>query len=126
MNLMQGFGLRVVPLVSVALLSLAGLLAGLPAQADTVKARFDVLPKGGDRATSAGLCTFSQRQGFVSIQLKNGQSFELSPQVDKPNTYLDVNGSRRLANLRIVARSTSADWPSSQSSSTGIQPRTSE
>jgi len=92
MQVMQGFGLRVAPLVSVALLSLGGLLAGLPAQADTVKARCDVFPKGEDRATSSGLCTFSQRQPFVSIQLKNGQRIELSPHGDKPNTYLDANG----------------------------------
>jgi len=92
MNLMQDLGHRVAPLVSAALLSLAGLAAGLPAQADTVKARCDVFPKGEDRATSSGLCTFSQRQGFVSIQLKNGQRIELTPQGDKPNAYLDANG----------------------------------
>jgi hypothetical protein len=92
LNLMQGFGLRVARLVSVGLLSLAGLLAGLPAQADTVKARCDVLPKAEGRATTSGLCTFFQRQGFVNIQPKNGQRFELSPQGDKPNTYLDANG----------------------------------
>ena len=38
MILMRDFGHRVAPLVSAALLSLGGLLAGLPAQADTVKA----------------------------------------------------------------------------------------
>lgn len=92
MNLMQGFGLRVAPVVSAALLSLGGLLAGFPVQADTVKARCDVFPKGEDRATSSGLCIFSQRQGYVSIQLKNGQRIELSPHGDKPNAYLDVNG----------------------------------
>jgi hypothetical protein len=92
MNLMQNFNHRVAPLVSAVLLSLGGLLAGLPVQADTVKARCDVFPKGDDRATSSGLCTFSQRQGFVSIQLKNGQRVELTPQGDKPNAYLDANG----------------------------------
>jgi hypothetical protein len=92
MNLRQVFSFHFASLVSVALLSLGALLAALPAQADTVKARCDVFPKGEDRATSSGLCTFSQRQGFVSIQLKNGQRIELSPHGDKPNTYLDANG----------------------------------
>jgi hypothetical protein len=90
--LMQGFVHRVAPLVSAAVLSLGGLLAGHPAQADNVEARCDVFPKGEDRATSSGLCTFSQRQGFVSIELKNGQRVELTPQGDKPNAYLDADG----------------------------------
>lgn len=85
-------GRRFAPLLSAAFLGFGGLLGMPPAQADTVKARCDVFPKGEDRATSSGLCTFSQRQGFVSIQLKNGQRFELSPQGSKPNAYLDANG----------------------------------
>ncbi|MCS5698777.1 hypothetical protein NZK32_06950 [Cyanobium sp. FGCU-52] len=107
MNLMQVSTQPLVPLVSAAVLSFAGLLAGLPAQADTVKARCDAFPKGEDRATSSGLCTFSQRQGFVSIQLMNGQRIELSPHGDKPNAYRDASGmpaTRELAdqgNLQI-------------------------
>jgi hypothetical protein len=74
-------------------LGLGGLLAGVPALADTVKARCDVFPKGEDRATSSGLCTFSQRQGYVSIELKDGQRVELTPQEGKPNAYLDAKGN---------------------------------
>lgn len=92
MNLMQGLGLRVAPLVSAALLSLGGLLACSPVQADSVKARCDVFPKGEDRATSSSLCIFSQRQGFVSILLKNGQRVELTPRGNEPTAYLDANG----------------------------------
>ncbi|WP_198949727.1 hypothetical protein [Synechococcus sp. 1G10] len=83
---------RFAPLLSAALLSFGGMSAVLPVQADTVKARCDVFPKGEDRATSSGLCTFSQRQGFVSIQLKNGQRVELTPVGNKPNAYHDSNG----------------------------------
>lgn len=62
------------------------------ALADTVKARCDVYPKGEDRATSSGLCTFSQRQGFVGIQLGNGKRYDLSPVGNQPGNYRDQNG----------------------------------
>ncbi|MEA5571940.1 hypothetical protein [Calothrix sp. UHCC 0171] len=73
--------------------SLASICNVLPAKADTVKARCDVYPKGQDRASSSGLCNFSQRQGFVSIQLrKNGKRYELKPVGNKPGNYVDRNG----------------------------------
>ncbi|GFE69697.1 hypothetical protein [Chroococcus sp. FPU101] len=61
-------------------------------KADTIKARCDVYPKGEDRATSSGLCTFSQRQGAVSIQLENGQCYDLLPVGDRLGNYQDQNG----------------------------------
>lgn len=73
-------------------LMLASLSVMLPAKADTVNARCDVYPKGEDRATSSGPCTFSQRQGFVSIQLKNGKRYELRPVGNQPGNYQDQNG----------------------------------
>lgn len=73
-------------------LAIASLSLILPAKADTVTARCDVFPKGEDRATSSGLCTFSQRQGFVSIQLQNGRRYELRPVGDRPGNYRDRNG----------------------------------
>ncbi len=62
------------------------------ANADTVDARCDVFPKGDDKATFSGLCSFSQRQGYVSIDLKNGTRYELSPSGDKPGNYVDKDG----------------------------------
>ena len=64
----------------------------LPAKADTVKARCDVYPKGEDHTKNVGICTFSQRQGFVSIQLANGKRYELKPVGDQAGNYLDQNG----------------------------------
>jgi hypothetical protein len=63
-----------------------------PVFADTVQARCDVYPKGEDRAKSSGLCTFSQRQGFVGIELKNGKRFDLSPNEQQADAYTDQNG----------------------------------
>jgi hypothetical protein len=62
------------------------------ALADTVNARCDLYPKGEDRATSSSPCTFSQRQGAVSIQLKNGKRYDLTPAGDRPGNYRDQNG----------------------------------
>ncbi|HAN73056.1 MAG TPA: hypothetical protein DCQ51_12640 [Planktothrix sp. UBA8407] len=78
--------------VFAALLSLTVLGTAIVAKADTVKARCDVYPKGEDQASSSGLCTFSQRQGAVGIQLKDGKRYDLRPVGDKPGNYVDQNG----------------------------------
>lgn len=75
-----------------ATLLLASVSVGISVKADTVQARCDVYPKGEDRATSSGPCTFSQRQGVVGIQLENGQRYDLIPEGDQPGNYLDPNG----------------------------------
>ena len=61
-------------------------------KADTVKARCDIYPQGEDRASSSGPCTFSQRQGFVDIELENGKRYDLRPVGDRPGNYVDQNG----------------------------------
>lgn len=73
-------------------LTAASLVITLPANADTVNASCSIYPKGSDRASWYGSCTFSQRQGFVGIQLDNGQRYDLSP-TEEPNTYKDQNGN---------------------------------
>ncbi len=82
--------------VANALLAIAAAIASvgisLVAKADTVTARCDIYPKGEDRATSSGLCTFSQRQGVVGIQLKNGKRYDLVPVGQNPGNYRDQNG----------------------------------
>lgn len=70
----------------------ASFFIAVGAKADTVKARCDVYLQGEDRASSSGPCTFSQRQGFVGIQLQNGKRYDLSPVGDRPGNYLDQNG----------------------------------
>ncbi|MEH2229831.1 MAG: hypothetical protein V7K71_09315 [Nostoc sp.] len=73
-------------------LAIASLSFSVSVKADTVNARCDVFPKGEDRATSSGPCTFSQRQGAVSIQLENGNSYDLLPSGNRPGNYRDRNG----------------------------------
>jgi hypothetical protein len=62
------------------------------AQADTINSRCDIYPKGEDKASSVLNCTFSQRQGFITIQLKNGMTYELTPK-EANNQYTDQNGN---------------------------------
>jgi hypothetical protein len=73
-------------------LAIASFGIAMSAKADTVTARCDVYPKGEDRASSSDLCTFSQRQGVVGIQLKNGKLYDLVPAGNKPENYRDQNG----------------------------------
>ncbi|MEH2352107.1 hypothetical protein [Nostoc sp.] len=73
-------------------LAIASLSFPVSVKADTVNARCDVFPKGEDRATSSGPCTFSQRQGAVSIQLENGNSYDLLASGNRPGNYRDQNG----------------------------------
>jgi len=72
--------------------AIATLILPLSVKADTVQARCDVYPKGQDRATSSGLCTFSQRQGAIGIQLENGKRYDLRPVGNNPGNYRDQGG----------------------------------
>jgi len=76
----------------IAMTAIATLGISVAAQADTVQARCDVYPKGQDRAKSSGLCSFSQRQGVVGIQLQNGKRYDLVPVGSNPGNYRDQNG----------------------------------
>lgn len=75
-------------------LAIASFSVSFIAKADTVNARCDVFPKGEDRAKSSGLCTFSQRQGSVDIQLENGKRYDLTLDSNQPVNYRDQNGRR--------------------------------
>ncbi len=114
------------------LLTLGSFCVAAPMYADTVQARCDVYPKGEDRATSSGLCTFSQRQGYVGIQLKNGSRVELTPDAVKPNTYIDQNGKPARREImegklgqvyRLATQSIFVYWDPSPYKSSATSPR---
>ena len=48
---------------------------GSPAFADTASANCEVRKGGDTRKGATGPCTFSQRQGYISLQLKNGNRY---------------------------------------------------
>ncbi|UBF24849.1 hypothetical protein K9N68_24800 [Kovacikia minuta CCNUW1] len=64
------------------------------ARADTVNARCEYYPNGQSRATVAQSCTFSQRQGNVSIQWADGVSNEFTAVGSSPGNYVDQRGGR--------------------------------
>jgi hypothetical protein len=72
---------------------LAALLAlAATALADSTKARCDIYPAGSDHADKMIECTFSQRQGYVTIQRSDGVVHELSPEGDSPGNFVDQDG----------------------------------
>lgn len=76
----------------IAPLAVAVLMMSTAAHADTVSARCDIYPKGSDRASAVVPCTFSQRQGHVSIDRADGVRHELSPIGDQAGNYVDQDG----------------------------------
>jgi hypothetical protein len=62
------------------------------ANADSIEARCDIYPKGSDELETMVGCTFSQRQGAVSIQRADGIRYDLVPVGDAPGNYRDPQG----------------------------------
>jgi hypothetical protein len=61
------------------------------AQADTAEANCQVRKKGDLAKDASGPCTFSQRQGYIDITLKNGGTYSLSPG-QRADHFKDQNG----------------------------------
>ncbi len=72
--------------LSLAMMSTAG-------SADTADADCVMRKDGEKKEGASGPCTFSQRQGYVNIDLRNGDRFELTPG-DKPDHYRDQDGKK--------------------------------
>ncbi|TXS90815.1 hypothetical protein FV139_17755 [Parahaliea maris] len=62
------------------------------ASADSTEARCDIYPAGEDHASASIACTFSQRQGYVTITRSDGITHDLSPVGDEPGNYQDQDG----------------------------------
>lgn len=76
------------PLVAIAL------GAGLsPANADSAEAMCQVRKDGETRHGPSGPCTFSQRQGYIDIDLRNGDTYSLSPG-KQPHHFKDQKGHK--------------------------------
>lgn len=79
--------------LSPGLLAIAALAWTIPSMADTAEAMCEVRKGGETRQGRSGPCDFSQRQGYVSINLRNGETWELRPG-DKPNHFRDQKGNK--------------------------------
>ena len=62
------------------------------ATADSTDARCDIYPAGEDHASAMIACTFSQRQGYITIYRSDDVVHDLSPTGDAPGNYVDQTG----------------------------------
>ncbi len=67
-------------------------IASLQSAADSTEARCDIYPAGEDHASAMLACTFSQRQGYVTITREDGVVHDLSPAGDTPGNFTDAQG----------------------------------
>lgn len=62
-------------------------------RADSAAATCEYYKHGDAKHDRWGDCSFSQRQGYIDIKLKNGATFNLSPR-DDANQYKDQEGNK--------------------------------
>ena len=67
-------------------------LTAAPGFADSTAARCDIYPAGSDAATNMIGCTFSQRQGYISIARDDEIVHELAPDESTPGNFTDQRG----------------------------------
>jgi hypothetical protein len=60
--------------------------------ADSTQARCDIYEKGADHTTVMIPCSFSQRQGYITITRDDGVTHDLSPFGDDPGNFKDQDG----------------------------------
>lgn len=76
----------------VAALALTAAATWTPsAHADTAQADCEVRKHGDKVKDASGRCEFSQRQGYIDLRLRNGDTYSLSP-TGKGNHYKDQDG----------------------------------
>ena len=84
-----------------AALLTGALLAPAAAHADSAASLCELLPKGRNQPAALRACVFSQRQGFIGIQLAGGTRYDFSPQDSGPGHFTDAQGRavKRMAGL---------------------------
>ena len=76
---------RVIPILALA-------LSAAVSVADSTDAACEVYPRGEDHTDVLIPCSFSQRQGYISIFRSDGVTHELSPVGDTPGKLEDQDG----------------------------------
>jgi hypothetical protein len=66
----------------------------LSAPADWTDAACEIYPKGEDHTDVLIPCTFSQRQGYITITRSDGVTHDLSPAGDAPGNFEDQDGRK--------------------------------
>ena len=76
---------------SVTVAAIAAILTN-SSSADSMEARCDIYPRGSDQTSAMIPCTYSQRQGYVTITRADGITHDLTPVDDAPGNYRDQDG----------------------------------
>ena len=76
---------------SLVAIALSGWLS--TAHADSAEANCQVRKDGETKQGQSGPCTFSQRQGYIDLDLRNGETYSLSP-TGQPNHFKDQKGNK--------------------------------
>ena len=76
---------------SLVVIAMSGWLA--PVHADSAEAHCEVRKDGEVKQGRSGPCTFSQRQGYIDLDLRNGVTYSLSPG-QNANHYKDQKGNK--------------------------------
>ncbi len=74
------------------LAAIALALCASPSIADWTEARCEIYPEGSDTLERMVPCTFSQRQGYITITRDDGVTHDLSPVGDAPGQFRDQDG----------------------------------
>ncbi|MEO4040827.1 hypothetical protein AAFN47_04370 [Hoeflea sp. CAU 1731] len=64
-----------------------------PSLADTTQARCDIYPAGSDTVEATIPCTFSQRQGYITITREDGVVHDLEPTGEAAGNFRDQNAN---------------------------------
>lgn len=80
-------------LLSGLIIAMATHFGCLAAMADSADATCQVRKEGETKHGKSGPCTFSQRQGYIDVDLKNGDRISLNPG-NQANHFKDQNGNK--------------------------------
>ncbi len=79
--------------IASAVLALGAAISMQFAQADTRQANCEVRKNGETKQGKSGPCSFGQRQGYIDIDLRNGDVYNLRPG-NQANHYRDQKGNK--------------------------------
>jgi hypothetical protein len=88
-NLIKGKQVMKKGILAIAIIIASWMTSAL---ADWTEARCDIYPRGSDKLSKMLACTFSQRQGAVTITRSDGVTYDLTPVGDEPGNYRDQHG----------------------------------
>jgi len=83
--------IRLIQIAALSIVALCG--AASTANADSASANCEVRKDGETKRGKSGPCTFSQRQGYIDLDLRNGDTYSLAP-TNKEGQYRDQKGNK--------------------------------